>query len=139
MPTQGTAKAKAKSAPANRTPVATPAAPPTVITITGGAPDKDTVYVKVGGTVQFDNDDAVDYRLRLWGNNRDHHAAVDLLLPAVGSVTVMTDPDAKENDETPYELFATKMLNSAKSAARNESGGGGKIVIGPGPSPKKAR
>src|SRR6202050_311257 len=109
MPTQGTAKAKAKSAPAKRLTTTNPAAPPTIITITQGVPDKDPAYVDIGGTAQFDSKDTVDYRLRLWGGNHDHHAAIDVLLPALGSVTVMTDPDAKDQDETPYDLLPTNL------------------------------
>jgi hypothetical protein len=140
MPTQGTAKAKAKPAPAAKGPTtAEPAAPPTIITITGGAPDKAIAYVNINGTAQFDNHDSIDYRLRLWGTNHDRHAAVDVLLPAIGSVTVMTDPAAKQKDEVPYDLFPTNVLNLGPGGGKVESGGGGKIVIGPGPSPKKSR
>ncbi len=139
MPSQGTAKAKAKSAAANRPTSTDPAAPPTIITITKGDPDKAIAYVIVGGTAQFDSKDSVDYRLRLWGTNRDHHAAIDVLLPALGSVTVMTDPEAKEADEAPYDLFPTNVQNPTKGSAKNASGGGGKIIIGPGPGPKKSR
>jgi hypothetical protein len=143
MPTQGTAKAKAKSAPAKRLTTTNPAAPPTIITITQGVPDKDPAYVEIGGTAQFDSKDTVDYRLRLWGGNHDHHAAIDVLLPALGSVTVMTDPDAKDQDETPYDLLPTNVQAPAKasaktgSTARTEGGGGGKIIIGPGPAASK--
>jgi hypothetical protein len=140
MPTQGTAKAKVKSAPAASRPTTTdPAAPPTIITITNGQPDKAVAYVNIGGTAQFDNHDSVDYRLRLWGGNHDHHAAVDVLLPSVGSVTVMTDPQSKLKDEAPYDLFPTNVTNAGKGGGDGASGGGGKIVIGPGPIPKKAR
>jgi hypothetical protein len=142
MPTQGTAKAKAKSATATRTATANPAAPPTVITITNGVPDKNPAYVNVGGTAQFDNNDSSDYRLRLWGVNHDRHAAIDVLLPGVGSLTVMTDPEAKEKDEAPYDLLPTNITVPTKGGGRTDSGGGGKIIIGPGPmpaAPKKSR
>jgi hypothetical protein len=139
MPTQGTARAKAKPAVAKRPPTANPAAPPTIITIDHGVPDKDPAYVDLGGTAQFDNKDSVDYRLRLWGGKRDHHAAIDVLLPALGSVTVMTDPEAAPDDETPYDLLPTNVQSPSKGK-QAASGGGGKIIIGPGPAgPKKIR
>jgi hypothetical protein len=134
MPTQGTAKAKAKpAATAKRT---NPAAPPVVISITNGAPDKDPAYVDIGGTAQFDSKDPIDYRLRLWGGNHDHHAAIDVLLPALGSITVMTDPEAAPDDETPYDLLPTNVQNSSKGK-QAAGGGGGKIIIGPGPAASK--
>jgi hypothetical protein len=137
MPTQGTAKAKAKpAAAANRSTTANPAAPPTIITVTKGEPDKAVAYVNVGGTAQFDNRDSVDYRLRLWGVDHNRHAAVDVLLPALGSVTVMTDPLSAPNDETPYDLLPTNVQNPTKGA-KPDGAGGGRIIIGPGPAAAK--
>jgi hypothetical protein len=128
MPTQATARAKVKP---------TPAAPPTIIEVTDGLPHKDTSYVSIGGTVQFDNHDPQDYRIRLWSTTRDKHPFIDVFLPAVGSVTLMADPLAKKDDECAFDLLPTDLQNPTK-AAKASSGGGGKIIIGPGPSPKKA-
>ena len=133
MPSQGAAKAKAK---ANL--VTDPAAPPTIIEVTDGNPHKEVSYVNVGGTAQFENHDARDYRVRLWTKQHDKHAAVDVLLPGVGSFTLMTDPDAKEKDEVAFDLLPTSVVTPGKGE-RAQSGGGGKIIIGPSPSPKKAR
>jgi hypothetical protein len=129
MPSEGAAKAKVKS---------TPAAPPTVITITGGVPDQPTSYVNVGGTVRFDNSDSTDYRIRLWEKKHRKHPLVDVFLPAVGSITLMADPNAKKKDECRYDLLPTNLLKPSEGGVA-ASGGGGKIIIGPTPSPKKGR
>jgi len=142
MATQGAAKAKAKG---NQVPSA--AVPPIVITVTNGNPDKITVTVDIGGTVRFDNDDSVAHLVRL--TDHDKHAAVDVLLPADGSVSFMTDPDAKASDEVDFDILPAPMQNAAKGLANSSkgvivaSGGGGKIIIGPSaptppPPPKKA-
>jgi hypothetical protein len=127
MPSTGAAKAKTKSSPA---------APPTVIDITDGLPHKEIAYVNVEGTVQFDNHDSTDYRIRLWANNRRRHPLIDVLLSAVGSVTLMADPLAKKMDECDYDLLPTDLQHPA-SGDKVASGGGGKIIIGPTPGPKK--
>ena len=141
MGTPATARAKAKG---NQVP--TTAVPPVVISVTNGVPDKGTVTVNIGGTVRFDNNDSVAYLVRL--TDHDKHAAIDVLLPADGSVSFMPDPDAKASDEVDFDILAT-MQNAAKGLpASNKgiivaSGGGGKIIIGPSaptppPPPKKA-
>jgi hypothetical protein len=122
-----TAAAKAKS---------TPAAPPTVIEVTGGLPHKEISYVNVQGTVQFDNRDSKDYRIRLWAKGGRKHPLIDVLLPGVGSVTLMADPLAKKKDECEYELLPTNLQHPA-SGGDAASGGGGKIIIGPTPGPKR--
>jgi hypothetical protein len=141
MATPGTAKAKAKG---NQVP--TTAVPPVVISVTNGVPDKDTVTVNIGGTVRFDNNDSVFYLVRL--TDHDKHAAIDVLLPADGSVSFMPDPDAKASDEVDFDILQVTMQNAAKSLPSSAkgvivaSGGGGKIIIGSSvttnPPPKKA-
>jgi hypothetical protein len=121
MPSTGTAKAKS-----------TPAAPPTVIEVTGGLPHKEVAYVNVEGTVQFDNHDGKDYRIRLFAQKRSKHPLIDVLLPAVGSVTLMADPRAKRKDECAYDLLPTDLQHPARGGDA-ASGGGGKIIIGPTP------
>lgn len=129
MPSTGAAKAKAKS---------TPASPPTVITITGGQPDQPISYVNLEGTVRFDNSDSMDYRIRLWEKKHRKHPLIDVLLPAVGSITLMADPNAKKKDECRYDVLPTNLLKPSEGGIA-ASGGGGKIIIGPTPSPKKGR
>jgi hypothetical protein len=129
MPSTGAAKAKAKS---------TPAAPPTVVVITDGIPNNKIAYVNVEGTVQFDNHDTTDYRIRLWAKKRARHPLIDVLLPAVDSVTLMADPLAKQDDDCEYDLVQTDLQHPARGE-KTASGGGGKIIIGPTPSPKKGR
>jgi hypothetical protein len=135
MGTPATARAKAKG---NQVP--TTAVPPVVISVTNGVPDKGTVTVNIGGTIRFDNNDNIDYLVRL--TDQKKHAAVDVLLPAVGSVSFMTDPDAKAKDEVDFDLLQATP-NSSKGTIV-ASGGGGKIIIGPSaptppPAPKKSR
>jgi hypothetical protein len=126
MPSIGAAKAKEKS---------NPAAPPTMIAVTNGKPDKKTAYVNVGGTVQFENRDSTDYRIRIWVKHRRKHPVVDVLLPAVGGVTLMTDPHAKKKDSCEYALLPTNLQIPPQGGVA-ASGGGGKIVVGPTPPPK---
>ena len=127
MPSTAAAKAKAKSSPAS---------PPTVIVVENGMPTKETVYVNVEGTVQFDNHDSADYRIRLWSTKRTKHPYIDVLLSAVGSVTLMADPMAKKTDECEYDLLPTD-IQQPVGGNKVASGGGGKIIIGPTPTPKK--
>lgn len=128
MPSTAAAKAKAKP---------TPAAPPTVIKIAGGQPDQPTARVNLEGTVQFDNTDSVDYRIRLWEKKHRKHPLIDVFLPAVGSITLMADPRAKKKEECVYDLLPTNLLHP--SGGETASGGGGKIIIGPTPGPKRGR
>ena len=131
MATPGTAKAKAKG---NQVP--TTAVPPVVISVTNGVPDKGTVTVNVGGTVRSSTiNDSVAYLVRL--TDHDKHAAIDVLLPADGSVSFMPDPDAKASDEVDFDILQVTMQNAAKSLPSSAkgvivaSGGGGvKIIIG---------
>jgi hypothetical protein len=127
MPSMAAAKAKS-----------TPAAPPTVITIVDGKPDQPTSYVNVEGTIRFDNSDSTDYRIRLWGKKHRKHPLVDVFLPAVGSITLMADPKAKKKDDCIYDLLPTNLLKPSDGGVA-ASGGGGKIIIGPTPGPKKVR
>jgi len=127
MPSMAAAKAKS-----------TPAAPPTVITIVDGKPDQPTSYVNVEGTIRFDNSDSTDYRIRLWGKKHHKHPLVDVFLPAVGSITLMADPKAKKKDDCIYDLLPTNLLKPSDGGVA-ASGGGGKIIIGPTPGPKKVR
>ena len=126
MPSTGAAKAKEKSSPA---------APPAVIKIIGGNSVPPISYVDVEGTVQFDNHDSTDYRIRLWEKKHRKHPLVDILLPAVGGVTLMADPVAKKKDECVFDLLATNLRRPGDQ--KIASGGGGKIIIGPTPSPKR--
>jgi hypothetical protein len=124
MPSTGAAKARSES---------TPAAPPTMIKIKDGLPHKKVSYVNVQGTIQFDNQDATDYRIRFQAKHGGKHSIISVLLPAVGSVTLMADPHAKKKDATNYVLVPTNLQHPIGEEA---AAGGGKIVIGPTPSPK---
>jgi len=127
MPSTGAVQAKS-----------TPAAPPTDIEISEGKPNKKVVYVDLGGMVRFNNSDNQDYRIRLWTKARSKHSVIDVLLPALGRVTCMADPDAKKKDDCEYELFQADLRPPAKGGEA-ASGGGGRIIIGPTPPPKKVR
>ena len=129
MPSLGAAKARLKS---------TPAAPPTDITITNGVPDKKIAYVNVEGTVKFSNQDSNDYRIRLWAKGHRKHPLIDVLLTQVGSVTLMADPLAKKNDDCVYEVLGVDLMHPALGD-KVASGGGGKIIIGPTPGPRKGQ
>jgi hypothetical protein len=128
MPSTAATKAKIKSAPA---------APPVIIKIIGGNAVPPISYVDVGGTVQFDNQDSSDYRIRLWEKKHRKHPLIDVFLPQVGSITLMADPLAKKKDECAYDLLQTNLRHP--TGENIASGGGGKIIIGPTPSPKKTR
>ena len=125
MPSTGAAKAREKS---------NPAAPPTVIAVNNGKPHKKIAYVHVGGTVQFENRDSTDYRIRIRTKHRRKHPVIDVLLPAVGGVTFMTDPHAKKKDSCEYALLPTNL--QVPSDGGEAAAGGGKIIIGPTPPPK---
>jgi hypothetical protein len=123
MPSAAATKAKPKSIP-------------TAIEITSGEPNPTTAYVDVGGTVQFHNSDRSDYRIRLWTKKGQQHAVIDVLISAGGDVTLMTDPDAKKQDDCEFNILSTSLRHPVGDKAA--SGGGGKIIIGPTPSPHRA-
>ena len=127
MPSTGAVQAKS-----------TPAASPTDIEIRGGKPNKKLVYVDLGDMVRFNNSDNQDYRIRLWTKAHSKHSVIDVLLPALRSVTCMADPNAKKSDDCEYELFETNLQLPARGE-KVASGGGGRIIIGPTPPPKKVR
>jgi len=102
----------------------------------GGNPIEDPAYVDEGSTVQFENRDTVEYSIRLWTKKGIGHPVIDVLLPALGSVTCMTDPDDKKKNDCEYELFETS-LRIPDKGGKAASGGGGRIIIGPTPPPKK--
>jgi hypothetical protein len=131
MATTGAAKAKTK---ANYT----PAAPPTVIDVEDGLPNKETSYVALEGTVQFNNRDATGYRIRLWVGKREKHPFIDVLLPGVAGVTLMADPLAKGNEECAFDLIPTSLKHPSKGEDV-ATGGGGKIIIGPTPVPPRGK
>jgi hypothetical protein len=127
MPSTGTARAREKS---------NPAAPPTKIAITNGVPDKKIAYVNVEGTVTFENNDSTGYRIRLWAKGRRRHPLIDVLLAQVQSVTLMADPRARKKDACEYDVLSVD-LKHPDGSSKVASGGGGKIIIGPTPGPKK--
>jgi hypothetical protein len=83
------------------------------VTVKDGIPSPLTVNVKLLGTVQFINTDKVAYKVRLWGPTREHHADVDILLPARGSFTLIVDPGTIESGRCEYDLFPTDLSNLA--------------------------
>jgi hypothetical protein len=83
------------------------------VTVKDGIPSPLTVNVKLLGTVQFINTDKVAYKVRLWGPTQEHHADVDILLPARGSFTLIVDPGTIESGRCEYDLFPTDLSNLA--------------------------
>jgi hypothetical protein len=77
-----------------------------------------------------------DYRIRLWEKKHRKHPLIDVLLPAVGSITLLADPRARKKDECIYDLLPTNLLKPSDGGVA-ASGGGGKIIIGPTPGPKR--
>ena len=134
MPSSGAAKGKSKVV----------YVPDAIITIEGGYPTPEDVDIKPNGTVQFVNMDDVNWRVRLFTREHDHHADVDLFLPARSSVTVI----APASGECRYEVLEASQLASSKKngggaiatgvapmsiamAKKAGGGGGGTIRIGP--------
>ena len=115
--------------------MATPAqatAGPTVISITKGQPDPKSANVKVGNLLQFVNKDDKDYRI--WGLRIARYLGTDILLPALGSISVFVDSATAEGQSS-YELFPTNLGNRFLLATPGiipaDSGGGGLITIDP--------
>jgi hypothetical protein len=62
----------------------------------------DTVEVSPkGGRVLFQNQDPVEYRLRLWKVGTEPSEGIDILLPSVGNTIVVI----KERDEFNYSVL----------------------------------
>lgn len=63
------------------------------------------------GRVYFENKDTVEYRVRLWPVKGDPDLAIDLLLPAGGTLAVVI----KQNDEFSYSVLGFNDLDKAAS------------------------
>jgi hypothetical protein len=105
-----------------------------VITITEGQPDPNPARVRLGNMLRFDNTDDRDYLI--WGLRISRYLGTDVLLPALGSVTVFVDA-ATEQGTFGFELFPTNLRNRAILASRagivplDAGGGGGQIIVDP--------
>lgn len=115
--------------------MATPAqatAGKTIITITEGQPVPKSATVNVESTLQFVNKDDIDYRI--WGLPIGRYLGTDILLPALGGVSVFVDRETKKGTFN-YELFQTNLQNRLILATRGtipaDSGGGGQIIVDP--------
>jgi hypothetical protein len=134
MPSSSAAKARSKVV----------YVPDAIIRIEGGYPTPEDVDIKPNGTVQFVNMDETNWRVRLFTREHDHHADVDLFLPARSSVTVI----APANGECRYEVLDASQIASSRkngggaistgvtsvsnaTAKKAGGGGGGTIRIGP--------
>jgi hypothetical protein len=115
---------KLKKAPAP--PPAAAGASPTIITVTGGNPSPDTTNVVAGGRIQFTNNDNQSYLLRML-SSAGTASEIDVVLPALCSLTLIVDPDSKQATKE-YELLAIKLAHGPRSAT---GGGGGRIIINP--------
>jgi hypothetical protein len=124
MPGTGSA-AKLKKAPPTGT--STAGASPTIITVSGGSPTPDTVNVLAGARIQFINDDGQSYLIRMLSSTGTA-PAIDVVLPALASVTLMVDPATREATKE-YKLLAIKLSHVGLRA--DTSGGGGRIIINP--------
>jgi hypothetical protein len=114
---------------------------PRIITIKDGITDPDVVYVEPEGTVRFDNQDAKEYRVRLFTRDSSQHTDIDILVPAYGSATFMADPAVQEGEHNcDYQLIETNLARGDVKAGKDDGGGkadtasgGGRIIIGPNP------
>jgi hypothetical protein len=95
--------------------------PDAIIRIEAGYPTPEDVDIRPSGTVQFVNMDEVNWRVRLFTREHEHHADVDLFLPVRSSVTVI----APANGECRY-----KVLEASEVASNRKNGGGGAVSTG---------
>jgi hypothetical protein len=131
----------------------------TIVRIEDRVANPDPAYIYPWGAVQLNNKDYKDYRVRLWIRREERkeerrrekrHADIDILLPGYGSVTFMADPGVWEG-ECEYEFFETNLEDLELKLQKGNGGklglptgqtetaaGGGKIIIGPNPSPKNS-
>jgi hypothetical protein len=99
------------------------------ITVTGGIPSPNPAAVTTGEAIPFANTDATDYYIQLFVNG--NHPAVDVFLPkssAMGTVTLMADPDATNGTHCTYNVIATTQSKAAKTGPP-ATGGSHVIVI----------
>jgi len=91
-----------------------------VVTVENGKVDKQTIYVKTRGTVQFVNKDKTDYQVRLLMNQerfpfdleKPQHADVDFMLLALGGSTLVAD-ERIVIGQCKYQLIATSLADLA--------------------------
>jgi hypothetical protein len=99
------------------------------VTVTDeGEPIPKNVYVKANGTVQFANSGDKNWRVRLWTREHEHHADVDLFLPARSGLTVIVDPQAPADGFCEYEILEGRFASNATKALHVEEKVGGDAI-----------
>jgi hypothetical protein len=98
-----------------------------VVTVEQGNVDRDTIYVKPRGTVQFVNKDKVDYQVRLFMNQehfpfdleKPKHTDVDFMLLALGGFTLVVDEKIAKG-QCKYQLTETDLDDLATDDVATE-------------------
>jgi hypothetical protein len=99
--------------------------PSVVVKICNGNPDPNEVYVNRNGTVQMLNTDFKQYMVRLWtrthalegpDSTKGEHNDVDLLLPALGELTILVDAETPSGGRCVYQLFEINLHKWKESA-----------------------
>jgi hypothetical protein len=112
-------------------------APPVVINITEGKPDRDPAHVSIGDRLQFVNNDNEDYQIL--GLKIARYLGTHILLPAQGSVMLSID-DATPKGQSTYWLSPTNLWYGIRLVAaeavvgfipQDAGGGGGQIIVDP--------
>jgi hypothetical protein len=101
---------------------------PITVTVQNGVPSQTQVNLSAGQQLIFSNLDSVGYLIEFWTKGNDKHIDVCPLLPANGSVTFQSDPDAP-NGKCFYNI---ESLTGEDMDPTNTGGGGHVIIIGSG-------
>ena len=103
-----------------------PLADPTGVTVTNGIPSPNPVSIANGGQVLFSNADNIKYLLEFWTKGNDKHAAVSVVLPALGTVLVQANSGANDQNTT----CNYNVLTLAGDPTDPADGGTKSIIIG---------
>ncbi|HSC46395.1 MAG TPA: hypothetical protein VLC94_11200 [Candidatus Acidoferrum sp.] len=103
--------------------------PNATVNITNGVVSSQTVTIPSEGVVAFVAD-SNDYTLELWDKKNQNHPAVNVYLPADGTIYVIAGSSSNDQNSTCY--YNVEFYDAANAGTGLGSGGGNKIIIGSG-------
>ena len=102
--------------------------PNATVNITNGIVSSQSVTIPSEGVVAFVAD-GNDYTLELWDKKNQNHPAVNVYLPANGTIFVIGGSSSNDQNSTCY--YNVEFFDAASREGLG-TGGGNKIIIGSG-------
>jgi hypothetical protein len=103
--------------------------PDKTVNINNGVVSSPSVSIPSEGVVEFVADNN-DYMLELWDKKNENHPAVNVYLPANGTIYLIGGSSSNDQNSTCY--YNVESYDAALKSEGVGSGGGNKIIIGSG-------